>query len=411
MNFEFKYFLKLVDCAIYNKDATAITPQNINWEEIILLARKHNMSAILYKTIERLPSALGPQKELMDQWSQEAFFYGLQQFRQNQEEEAILEEARKQGILCIPFKGLLLAELYPEPLMRISGDADILVDPKDKDKVIEILKNRGYVNNEHETIDTVFVYEKRGFLTVELHISLWEEYIGQRKLELEKLDLTNTKKLIEVTAANITFHTLGYEEHLIYQIYHVAKHFSLSGVGVRHLTDLTLYVNRFYDHIDFSHFWKVMKQLNYSVCCSYFFAICVECFGMRREALKDSMIQSEVDMEPIIEDVIVGGVFGNASKERYHARNIIKPYLGMEKTTQLKKSTILLRVAFPGTKILCDEYEYAKKHRILLPIAWIQRCFSLLRKRITGRDAYGKKTLEQAKYRLQLLKELEIINK
>ncbi len=412
MSLELKYFLELSKCAIYNQDATSITPVHMNWENILQLARKHNMSALLYKTVSLLPENLRPSQVLLNRWKEEAFRYGLHQFGQNQEESLILAEAKKQGILCIPFKGLLLAELYPEPLMRTSGDADILVSPKDKDKMIEILVGRGYELDQRETTETVFTYERHGVLSVELHISLWEEYIGKRKTLLEQLDLTNPSTLIEVTACDIPFHTLGYEQHLIYQIYHMIKHFSLSGIGVRHLTDLTLYVNRYYDRINFADFWNTMEMLNYSVCCSYFFKICVGCFGMRKEAMKGSKIKTNIDLEPLIEDIIDGGVFGNSSTERFHARNIIKPYLNNQKKIELKKSRLVIGIIFPGNETLKSQYPYAKKHGILLPFAWIQRNCYLLKKHFgKSKESYGDKTLEQAKYRLKLLKELEIINK
>lgn len=412
MNIELKYFLELSKCAIYNQDATSITPVNMNWENILRLARKHNMSALLYKSVSLLPENLRPNQVLLANWKEEAFRYGLHQFGQNQEESFILAKAKKHGILCIPFKGLLLAELYPEPLMRTSGDADILVSPKDKEKMIDILVSRGYINNKRETTETVFTYEKEGILAVELHISLWEEYIGKRKNLLEKLDLTNPSTLIEVTACDIPIHTLGYEQHLIYQVYHIIKHFSLSGVGVRHLTDLTLYVNRFYEKINFTDFWNKMEELNYSVCCSYFFRICTDYFGMRKEAMRGSKVKTNNGFESLIEDIIDGGVFGNASEERYHARNIIKPYLNNQKTLELKKSKLIFGIIFPGTETLKSQFSYAKKHPILLPFAWIQRNCYLLKKHFgKSKSAYGDKTLEQARYRLKLLKELEIINK
>ncbi len=412
MSLELKYFLELSKCAIYNQDATSITPANINWENILSLARKHNISALLYRTVSRLPKNLRPSQVLLDEWKEEAFHYGLHQFSQNQEESLILAEAKRQGILCVAFKGILLAELYPEPLMRTSRDVDILVALKDKDIMIKILEGQGYKLDKRDTSETVFTYEKYGVLSVELHISLWEEYIGKRRSLLEQLDLINPSTFIEITACDIPFHSLGYEQHLIYQIYHIIKHFSLAGVGIRHLTDLTLYINRYYEKINFPNFWDTMEILRYSVCCSYFFKICVDCFGMRKEALGGSKTKINIDFELLIEDIIDGGVFGNSSSERFHARNIIKPYLNNQKKIELKKSKLVLGIIFPGSETIKSQYPYVKKNRILLPFAWIQRNCYLFKKQFSKNKSFcGDKTLEQAGYRLKLLKELEIINK
>lgn len=412
MDSEINYFLELSSCAIHGKDASPITKVDTNWNHIMSLARIHNMSAILYKTISKLKPGLQPEERVLQQWKTEAFYQGLHQLGQHQELQALLEEAKQKGISLLPFKGLLLASLYPEPLMRTSSDADILVANEDKDGAIELLTNRGFLQNDKETTETVFVYDKPGTLTVELHTSLWEEYIGDRINRLESLHLTSPETLIQVNACDIDFITLGYEQHLVYQIYHIIKHFSLSGVGVRHLTDITLYVNTYYEQIDFLGFWKTMEHLNYTTCCYCFFKICVDCLGMKPEAIKDCKCKTNMEIKHLIEDIIDGGVFGNAKDERYHARNIVKPYLKNEKKVELSKQKMLLRILFPGVEMIQSQYPYAKRHRILVPFAWIQRDFYLIRKHFgKAKDSYGEKTLNQAKCRLQLLRELDIINK
>lgn len=412
MDSELNYLLHLTKAAIHEEDASAFSGHDVNWRNILELSRKHGMSAILYRTISRLPVQFQPEEELMALWKMEAFQMGVLQLRQNSELGQVLKVAAQLGIQLVPFKGILLAQLYPEPLMRISGDADIYVSLEQKDATITMLLERGYIIDEEESIDTVTVLNRNNVLSIELHTCLWEEYIGDRIRELERMGITDPKTFISARACDIQCNTLGINQHLIYQIYHMIKHFSLSGIGIRHLTDLTLYINYYFDQINQKCFWKAMQQLQYTTCCESFLYICVQCFGMNPEIFKEHRIQSTIEIEHLIEDIVDGGVFGNAKDERYHARNIIKPYLKNNKKVNVSKPKLIIGIIFPGLDIIKEQYAYANRHSVLIPFAWIQRNVYLLRKQFgKNKESYGEKTMNQAKYRLKLLEELEILNK
>ena len=62
---------------------------------------------------------------------------------------------------------------------------------------------------------------------------------------------------------------------------------------------------------------------------------------------------------------------------------------------------------FPSSKVLPEEYAYAKKVRILLPIAWVHKGINFLKKRSKSKEDWysASEKLEIAEHRLKLMKQ------
>ena len=70
-----------------------------------------------------------------------------------------------------------------------------------------------------------------------------------------------------------------------------------------------------------------------------------------------------------------------------------------------------LKVMFPKRKDLTDDYWYAQKIALLLPVAWAHRAVKFLIKRVQrGKEWYSmEEKLDIVEYRLMLLKDLELV--
>ena len=133
-------------------------------------------------------------------------------------------------ITLIPFKGIFLAELYPEPIFRFSSDIDILALEKDIELVRRIIEENGYQLIHDSKQNTVYMFIKQN-LIIEVHTCLWEETYGLRTSILEDFIVTEINSTLKVTIEGKEIRTLGNLEFLIYMIYHMVKHFSVSGIG------------------------------------------------------------------------------------------------------------------------------------------------------------------------------------
>ncbi len=408
MSKDMRYFMQLVNAAIHGKPAPAET--QIDWEQIFRWAEEQNLQAVMYQCVKELPDGFGPDEQLQKKWQNKTVYIGIMQACQNAELYSLIDSCTKENIWTLPFKGVFLAAMYPEPLLRASGDLDILILKEQADRARKLVESRGYHLVEDETLETVFVYNKDMFI-IELHTCLWEELYGERAMSLKNMSLTEQNSYQNIRIEGKELQTLGVQEFLIYQIYHIAKHFSISGMGIRHLTDLALYVNKNIEQLDIKAFWASIQKLNYTTFCDYIFKICTEYFEMTDSILLPTMKKIPIKEDNLIKDCFEGGVFGLRTTDRRHARNIIRPYL--ENTEKVPDGHLLLvtDMLFPNLKYMKEQYPYLKKHILLLPIAWVQRVNFLIRKKL-GRNskAYNMNVIKEAEYRLKLLQELKLID-
>lgn len=402
------FFLRITNAAIHELDVSI--DEKPDWRLIFQWSIEQNIAALLYETVKSVPQEFQPEPKLMKWWRTEKLATGIRQVYKRRELTRLLEEANRRGIFLLPFKGFVYADLYPNPLLRLSSDIDVYVCVEESEIVKDILQKQGFTYSQEDPHETVFSFTNDNDILVELHTCLWKERYGSRTKVLQELNLFKKDTLVRFNDNELKFLTLGYQQDLIYQIYHIVKHFSLSGMGIRHLTDLTLFIEAHYSEISFTEFWREVNKLGYTTFVYHILKICIKYFDLDQEVLEPYTKHMETADRGIIDDIIAGGTFGLADIHRVHARNIIIPYLDCTKTKPSKKSGMLIHIMFPGAEVLKNEFVYVRKHPILIPVGWIHRCFRLVAKRF-GKNAshYNADTIKQAEYRLNMLSELGLI--
>jgi len=226
------------------------------------------------------------------------------------------------------------------------------------------------------------------------------------------MNLTKEDSLIKINACGMEVTTLGYEQHFIFQMFHIIKHFSLQGVSIRYLVDVTLYLNRYEEYINFEKFWVKMEILSYAKFCENFFNICVQYLKMSPKILQGRKIRVSEDTEKFMMDLInVGSIF-DEKNAGWQILGIITPYFIGEQDIPKSKFKRQIKILFPASKDLPNEYAYARKLKILLPIAWIHKCVYFLIKRHKHKgDWYdAKEKLTVAEHRLSLMRSLGLMD-
>lgn len=217
--------------------------------------------------------------------------------------------------------------------------------------------------------------------------------------------------MVTIPVCGFEVTTLGYENHLIFQIFHIVKHFSLEGVGVKYLADLTLYVSRYEKEIDLEHFWQCMDQLGYTKFAYALFVICVEFLGMESTILKYREVDYGEEIAAFFQDLLcVGKVYDNKTAD-WQILGMMTPYFTGKRTTSDKKWKRKLEVIFPKADDLPSEYEYAKKVKLFLPIAWIHKIVNYLLKYHKNKEEWynAQEKLDVAEHRLKLMKDMGLL--
>lgn len=315
----------------------------------------------------------------------------------------IIKKLEDAGIKCCILKGAAVSHLYKDPECRISGDTDILIDPKDEKKLVKVLKENGYLVEERESYDhhTKAMHPVGGLL--EAHIALYSEttakiLFGGKDMYFE--DWT------EVEINHNIYHTLGINDNLMYLTAHYIKHLVNEGGGVRQMMDLLLYIEEYKDKIDFEKYNRILKELRYDKLVDVVKTVGAKYFGF------DYEIKNEELAEKVLTDSEIGGIFGFETDNRkkfYDEYCKKREALPKYKTLFSKKSEkgILIKLFPSSTRlVMYHGYGYAK-NKILVPVAWIHRYFDILSGR--RKKTIDKTNTDEFQSRMQMMRELGMI--
>lgn len=406
-----EYFdvLELTRASISGTKATL--GSEIDWEELRRLLKRGKLYTIVYRTILNLPVEQQPSDRMLAEWKSYTFTSGFHQLRMMSELKKVLQEAENREIQLISFKGITLATLYPEPYMRISKDVDLLVSEEQRPAAEQMLVELGYEKIEKlskEHVPTYKVDSGNRYLKIELHDRLWEDYEGKQADILCNIQLDNPKTLIRQEACGVTVTTLGHSEHLIYQIFHIAKHFFFESISLRYLTDIMLFIKAHVNEIDFDKVRKEIAKLHYENLYDEILKICYEYLGMEFIVPGSNMEKATID-ERLLEDVIEVGKLDGSVKQ-WETINFLSQYFMRTSVTKSSDFRQRRKQILPLPSELNDRYSYAKKCPVLLPIAWVHRVIYMIGyiRHCKRNDIKTTDSIEKAQYRLDLMRKLGI---
>ena len=274
-----------------------------------------------------------------------------------QKYQGLKQQFQKAKIDFLPFKGILVKELYPVPELRTFGDIDVVIRVKDRERSHALMKELQY----SATVDfePVFIYEQEREV-YEIHTSIMAvnmtnraDYIGY----FQNLWQYATEKEDHVWEFTPEF-------HFVYLLSHIAKHIYGSGAGIRMYLDLAFYIRRLGATMDWAWIQAELKKLE----LNQFFYLTMDC--IRRWFCVELPIEvpkTEDDLfELFTEFTMESDVFGYTG--RSHGEQEVRK-------AENVRHRALQKTLFPSARVLKARYTYLQKCPYLLPIAWVDRLF------------------------------------
>ncbi len=403
-------WLTIIGKAVNGKKLDNI--DRINWNEFFNICLNNNVTSFVYSAINNSENRNCVPETVLEQWRLSAQYSMKRQVMAYMQLRKVVSALKNQTIVF--FKGIVLANLYPNYLERSSCDSDIWVPEEQYSKTEQVLFDLGYVKDEENSKPEVGVYsQSKSGHTIELHKRLWEDYKGKKIDILSNMELTKKESLIEMDACGLHITTLGYTEHLIYQMFHIIKHFSLQGIGIKYLADISVFINKYEKQIDWLRFWNSMDELGYTKFCNNFFDACTKYFDMHSVSQKKTRGEwelSESEFWNFVDDLFRKGVIddGSANWQIYGA---MTPYFTGEYNAPKEGWKKKLLILFPSRKSLPNNYGYAKKCPLLLPVAWVHRIilFGIHRIQNRGNSYNATQKMNVTQYRLQMMESMGLM--
>ena len=281
----------------------------------------------------------------------------------------VYTELLNAGLSPICVKGIVCKQLYPSPSLRASADEDLIIRPEELEKTIELLKKLGFVL--HADGSDISLMNDSGLL-LELHPVLFRENdIISRFNDLFE-NIYDTSHTLEIDGVN--FYVLPTDDNLLYLVLHAFSHFLTKGIGIRQLCDISLTIQK--TNADVEYAFDKCRLVR----ADGFFNACLligeKSFGL--DLSPYDFINRDMDIEPLMEDILTGGIYGGETEDRVHSAEItLRAYAS---SLDNKKNKLLSAVFLPYGKMR-TKYSYVDGRPYLLPVAYGDRILGYLSKR------------------------------
>ena len=374
MNNAQKQFVDILSAGIRGKAADKIY-DNVDWDEVIDLANKHKVEGIVYLALRKsnLVSKIGEKR--LSLLKQKAAITGIGQSRHISGLSIVFNKIIEENIPVIVLKGLVVRDFYPQPDQRTMSDADILVHKDDVEKVKNLLIDMGYIFLEdHKASHHIALVHNR-YPVIEVHWNLFKR--DGFSNELEHYERLIWNRAIKVNVGEAEVLSLSYEDLALHLCMHMAAHLASTGFGVRQLCDLVVLVEKKGEEINWNSFIMKARMYGFEKFSLIMFLLCKKLFDMEiPKELEVSSVNNKKYIAALLDEIFESGVHGKKEMANQFATQVAFNFEDKDSNPTLGAIKRYFRFIFPRIDDMSDKYSYARKFKVLAPIAWIHHLFS-----------------------------------
>ena len=267
----------------------------------------------------------------------------------------------KAGIPYVVLKGAASAYYYPLPHQRMMGDVDFLVPGDDVERTAELLKAEGFTpSDDHHDFHIAFHKERMNF---ELHFDPPGVPGGEvgRIVREYCADIITAAKTVQ--SGMVTFQNPEPFHHGLVMLLHMKNHLLAEGIGLRHLCDWAVLVDRFSDDEFRAMFEEKLKKTGL-----WRFAVTVSLSAHLAIGLPyRKFMGDDRDLAlGLLTDILSGGNFGRKKEGRTEEGLFISHY-GQDGVPQSR----IVRLVSAANRIVYNHWPVARKVKLLLPFGWL----------------------------------------
>ena len=272
---------------------------------------------------------------------------------------------------CIPYcilKGIASAYYYANPALREMGDVDFLVAEEDFERTKQAVLGAGFAVDHGDDADSIHTaYKRLPNSILEQHRSvngIPDGEVGERiKAELGRTIETSVSITLDGAACRIPddFH------HGLVMLLHVVSHMTSEGIGLRHLCDWAVFVNKlgsgkfkslFEEKLGSFGLWRFAQILT---------MVCERHLGIAQMDWAQCESVTDGQLDAVMEDILNGGNFGKKDMNRYRE---IK-YISNRGTRTVDDKNIVSQVFATLNRKTYTDHPWTERHKLLLPAGWM----------------------------------------
>lgn len=347
MKQEVRYLLEIVKYILNGKKGEIAIPTNdMDWKNLVMLAREHSILNFVYYGVECLSSENKPNEGVCNYLYDSLVREVVRSCNQIEGAKELMRAFESEGVYSLVVKGICTKHHYPQTELRTMGDIDILYRPEQDVKVKKVMKQLGYEQSiEGRKHDC---YIKLPYLAVEMHRDLVEtdsDYSSYYEQIWERVKPKENCKYV---------YNMKLEDEFVYTIVHLARHFQEGGVGIRFITDV--YVYNCMENMDWIYIEAELQKLGLLLFYKNISMLAENWFG-EQNVPEDS----EEILAKLSDYIISNGTFG--TRENAAAVSVAKN----------GRIQFLWKAVFPNLKNMQSMFPWLKQWPVLLPYTWVLR--------------------------------------
>ena len=405
-------FLQALKAALENRQVSwddDVTGEELR--QILALSQEHHVQPMIFEAVYACPAATRLDPVIAGFCRRNTVQSVMAQTVKTQEFLELFTHFRQENLRPLVVKGIICRNLYPKPDYRFSGDEDVLCGEAQFKKCHKAMIGFG-MEPCSPSLDSYEVpYRKPdGGLYIELHKTLFASdsdiFSDCNRLFDQAFD-----KAVDIEINGVPVPTLSYTDHMLYLILHAFKHFLHSGFGIRQVCDMVLFANAYGENVDWKYVLKKCKGIRADKFAAAIFEIGRKHLNFDPDCAHYPRFWREISVEidPILEDLLCGGIYGASDRSRVHSSNMTLNAVSADKKGRKIKGNVFFTI-FPPAKSLESRFSYLHKRPFLLPIAWICRIFAYLKESLTEPKSAAKEVIRTGERRVELLRQYDIID-
>lgn len=329
-------------------------PADFDYSKVYDFGIKHQILPMLYYGGASLPEFVASDTE------NKMLFATMQltALSENQliEIDRVCKEFDKNGIEYLKLKGSIIKRLYPQHEMRVMSDADILIREKQMDKIKDVMTGLGLkyeLMSDHEWVWSGDV------LAFELH----RRVVATRQKDFYSF-FGDGWRLGHKKDDDRCEYVMSLEDELVYLFTHLSKHYREAGIGIKHLTDIYLFLEK-HPNLDHKYINASLEKLGL-----------LKFFENVKRTLDVWFKGTECDEVSrfITAKIFENGVYGTMIADM-KARAV-----RLSKGTNVRGAKLkrYVQLIFPKYKYMYLIYPFLRKYPIMLPFMWVWRLITAL---------------------------------
>ncbi len=395
---EVQLILDIISNELFSADK-ALDLEPIDWDIFLAEYRHHTVASLIYEGLsqykEKIPADV---YEKIAAIGLQNVYSNLHVIKQHIDLGKLLDNNHIK--YCI-LKGCASAHYYPKPYLRCMGDVDFLIDKQDIKRTTELILQQGYIKtgNNHSFHEC---FKKKGSV-LEMHYEISRLPLGEagdriRDLIKDIINKSETTLVDETGECKIP----NWFHHGLIILIHMQRHMMREGIGLRHLCDWAVYINRLdacqremlKKNLEIIGLWRFAQIMSQAVIV--FLGVSYdEIFGK---------IEADLCCD-VMEDILNSGNFGRKDEDSFQSSIFVSDRV---KTT--KNHSVIGQAFISLNDIVYNNWPISKKIKIMLPFGYVFfTCRYVIRSILGKRKKINvKKMLSKGQKRKHLYDQLHV---